>query len=76
VVWSSTTEPEINVSLDPSGQLRVDGSAELAVRYVESSDFGAQQQNETVTADLSGTVSYDGKTASVTFDQANGVQGD
>ena len=44
VVWSSTTEPQVIPNLDPSGQLHVDGTAELAVQYVESATTGRRRR--------------------------------
>jgi hypothetical protein len=71
VRWSMAGEPQIEVTLDESGQMSLAVSVELRLTYVQPSVFGATPNDEPVSADLSGSASYDGKTSTVTYEFAN-----
>ena len=76
VVWSSTSRAagHRQPGPHPGSYASRHRRAGREVRGVGPT-IGAPQ-DETVTADLSGTVNFDGKTATVTFDQGNGGPGD
>ena len=72
VRWSMTSEPQIGVTLDESGDIRVDGSAEMSVSYVQPSEYEpSTSETESITADLGGSATYDGETPSVTYEDGN-----
>lgn len=71
VRWKVLGKPDLTVTADEYGDILTEGTCDLRVTYVDKTPWGADEQSENVVADLTGSASYDGASATVTFDYAN-----